>query len=129
MMLESACDTCESKSYKFEVESLGQLHQLDWRPVIRQILSDRRQDVPVGAMALRFHRGLADAVLKMASLFPEYPVVLCGGVFQNRVLVVRETYTNDGPPSHSSVHRAAITVDARTRSVYSKSCRRFRRIR
>ena len=36
---------------------------------------------------MRFHRSLATAVARVSEKFPNLPVVLSGGVFQNRILV------------------------------------------
>jgi hydrogenase maturation protein HypF len=38
-------------------------------------------------MAMRFHRGLANAIFNFCRCYSALPVVLGGGVFQNRVLV------------------------------------------
>ena len=35
---------------------------------------------------MRFHRGLARGVVEAVRRFPSHPVILTGGVFQNRVL-------------------------------------------
>ena len=45
------------------------------------------RSVPAGKVAMRFHRGLAKAVTEMIERIPDVPIVLSGGVFQNRVLV------------------------------------------
>ena len=99
MRLESACDQKEPGAYRFEVQNSEPL-QLDWRPVIRQILSDRRQGVFPGMMAMRFHRGLAKLIIDVAGRFPNLPVVLGGGVFQNQILVelVASLWPGDRPP-------------------------------
>ena len=49
-------------------------------------------------MAMRFHRSLANAVIKMIQHIPRLPVVLSGGVFQNRVLV--ELIVDSMPEDH-----------------------------
>jgi hydrogenase maturation protein HypF len=63
------------------------MKELDWRPLVRQVLRDRAAGVSPGAMAMRFHRGLAAAIFQACRAYPTLPVVLGGGVFQNRVLV------------------------------------------
>jgi hydrogenase maturation protein HypF len=60
--------------------------QVDWRPMIRRLIADHAGGTSIGAMAMRFHRGLAEAVGSMVRRFADVPVVLSGGVFQNRVL-------------------------------------------
>lgn len=86
MMLEAACDGTDKGRYQIAIRR-GNTITLDWRPLIRQLLADRDAGVTVGAMAMRFHRGLADVIIEVASCHPTLPVVLGGGVFQNRVLV------------------------------------------
>ena len=50
---------------------------------------------------MRFHRGLADGIRQLATQYPELPVVLCGGVFQNRVLVELVAETLEGKRADS----------------------------
>lgn len=86
MCLESRCDTSHLDAYSFEVGREAPF-QVDWRPVLRQVVADRVAGVPSGAMAMRFHRGLAAAIIDVCRHWPDLPVVLGGGVFQNRILV------------------------------------------
>lgn len=86
MLLESACDL--SARGEYEITTAGSaMEQLDWRPLVRQILSERAAGVSPGVMAMRFHRGLARAIHELCRAHSPLPVVLGGGVFQNRVLV------------------------------------------
>ena len=86
MCLEAACDIGEDGRYSFAIGPTGPIG-LDWRPVFREIISDLRSGTPPGAVAMRFHRGLAAAIQSVCNRWPTLPVVLGGGVFQNRVLV------------------------------------------
>jgi hydrogenase maturation protein HypF len=45
-----------------------------------------RAGVPPGVMAMRFHRTMAEGVVKVVRRYREHPIVLTGGVFQNRLL-------------------------------------------
>jgi hydrogenase maturation protein HypF len=85
MMLESACDDRENDLYRFDVCE-GPVLTLDWSPMIREVLADRDRREEPGRMAMRFHRGLAEGISRMCEPFPGLPVVLAGGVFQNRLL-------------------------------------------
>jgi hydrogenase maturation protein HypF len=85
MWLESACDPCADGEYDFLQREAG-ITELDWRPMIRQLLGDRADGVSPGTMAMRFHRGLAAATVAFVRKFAPLPVVLAGGTFQNRVL-------------------------------------------
>ncbi len=96
MFLEAACDFSTAGAYDFLIDR-NRPAQIDWRPVFRAIVSDRRAKAPDGIMAMKFHRGLAQLIISVAQRFPELPVVLGGGVFQNRVLVelVAENWPRD----------------------------------
>jgi hydrogenase maturation protein HypF len=85
MLLESACDWSAVGRYDLTIDNT-QPRQLDWRPLVEQILMDRANGVSTGTMAMRFHRGLAMAIVEFCSSYRELPVVLGGGVFQNKVL-------------------------------------------
>ncbi|QDU10737.1 carbamoyltransferase HypF [Gimesia aquarii] len=86
MSLEAVCDQSEPGCYEIPLQGSKPI-QLDWRPLISQILKDRDASVPPAVMAMRFHRGLARAVAQLCYQFAPLPVVLGGGVFQNRCLV------------------------------------------
>lgn len=85
MLLESACDPSEEGRYAVPIRG-RELLELDWRPMICEILADLDAAVPPPAIAMRFHRGLAAAAAAVARRFAPLPVVLCGGSFQNRLL-------------------------------------------
>jgi len=87
MLLESRVSEEEFGEYDFDIITNDRMIELDWRPVIRQLVSDYEQGVPRSLMASRFHRGFASGIFRVCEYFPEYPVVLAGGCFQNRVLV------------------------------------------
>ena len=86
MLLEAACDESVAGTYPFPLRA-GEPTELDWRPLITEIMSDQRAGVAPGAIAMRFHRAAADAIFVVCAEHAEFPVVLGGGVFQNRVLV------------------------------------------
>lgn len=93
MRLEAACDPSANGEYAWHIEP-GDPVQLDWRPALRALLADRMRGVAPGVMSERFHRGVASTMidvvggLSQTSEIPSRaPVVLSGGVFQNRRLV------------------------------------------
>jgi hydrogenase maturation protein HypF len=86
MLLEAACDETDSNAYELVLTNDSPF-QLDWRPLIRQLVDDRRRGVAGGKIAMRFHRGLARSVINVIERFADLPIVLTGGVFQNRRLV------------------------------------------
>jgi hydrogenase maturation protein HypF len=86
MRLESICSPEASGSYHF---SFGEEtpFELDWRPLIQELVADLASDLRVGAIAMKFHRAIAECIAMLGLRFPELPIVLAGGVFQNRTLV------------------------------------------
>lgn len=62
---------------------------LDWEPLIRGILCDARENVPVARIATTFHNALVEGIVAVARRVEEERVVLTGGCFQNRYLTER----------------------------------------
>jgi len=60
--------------------------RIDWRPVVQQIVAAIQQGRPVSEIALQFHASVANLVAAVAMRWPDYPIVLAGGCFQNRTL-------------------------------------------
>ena len=86
MLLEGVCDAAAPGCYTLPATD-GLPGELDWRPLVVELLADRAAGVSPGTMAIRFHRALAQAAIGISRRFPGHPMVLAGGVFQNRVLV------------------------------------------
>lgn len=91
-LLESACDSEADVGYDIPLAddfppADGRATQLDWRPMIVAILDDLASGIRPGMIASRFHRGLARAIHEISRRFADFPLVLAGGCFQNRVLV------------------------------------------
>jgi hydrogenase maturation protein HypF len=95
MLLEGACDRSAEGRYELPY-SPGEPGLLDWRPLVRGVLDDRRAGISPPAIAMRFHRALAGGVASVAKQFPRLPIVLGGGCFTNRVLteLVTEVLTS-----------------------------------
>ncbi len=73
-------------AYRISIED-RQPAQLDWRPLVQNVLRDRAQGTATSCMAMRFHLALAQAIVQFCDRYPNLPVAIGGGVFQNRVLV------------------------------------------
>jgi len=97
-LLESCCDTDATGVYPLPIcapetisftngRSLPIPNYLDWRPMIRAILVDMEREVPTSTIAMRFHRTLAFTIRQISEWNDTLPVVLGGGVFQNKILV------------------------------------------
>jgi len=92
MALEASTTQGLDECYDFEIiEDEGQL--LDLRPMIRQIVTDIRQQTPVENISAKFHNGLAAGLLALAKKARKTTgldkVALSGGVFCNRYLANR----------------------------------------
>jgi hydrogenase maturation protein HypF len=61
--------------------------QVDWRPVVDELLRDLSRDVEVGTIAARVHAACVEAMVVVARRVGVETVALSGGCFQNRILV------------------------------------------
>jgi hydrogenase maturation protein HypF len=59
---------------------------LNWTPMVQALLADLQGGVPVSDISAKFHRGLVDAIVRVAQRVGEPRVALSGGCFQNRYL-------------------------------------------
>ncbi|MDX7923886.1 carbamoyltransferase HypF [Aeromonas media] len=60
---------------------------IEWAKLINTLVSERRKGTATASLAAGFIRAISNLVVTLAERFPGYPVVLGGGVFQNRVLM------------------------------------------
>jgi hydrogenase maturation protein HypF len=90
MLFEAAIDRAEDGAYPFAIRGEAGLQMVDPAAVWPALLADVAREVPVGAIAARFHRGLAEAVVTLASQLCRAhdirAVALSGGCFQNATL-------------------------------------------
>lgn len=63
------------------------------RSIIQYVINDHLARVPVGQIAARFHRTLADLIRLLVQNFPVQRIACSGGVFQNGLLLdmIRDT--------------------------------------
>jgi hydrogenase maturation protein HypF len=91
--LEARCDPAEHGAHPLPLLEHDGVLVLDARPTIRAVAADLAAGVPAARVATRFHHGLADATAaacaRIALARGGAPVVLSGGVFQNRRLLER----------------------------------------
>lgn len=85
--LENQVDPTEKQAYKFTLKQDETILEIDYRPVIKDILADREKNIPVPKIAAKFHQALAQVVKEIASFYPKENIVLSGGCFQNLTLV------------------------------------------
>ena len=62
---------------------------VDWAPMVGQIIEDLQRRVPAATIAARFHNGLVQAIVAVASRIGHEQVALTGGCFQNALLLER----------------------------------------
>jgi hydrogenase maturation protein HypF len=60
---------------------------IDWEPLLRAILQNVRDAIPLARISAKFHNALVEVILEVARRGPEKRIVLTGGCFQNRYLL------------------------------------------
>jgi len=88
MLLQALAEQVDhdESSYPFAITSQSPAI-IDWEPVFRAMLADRDKGVEIAVIAARFHQSLVNMMIDAAKLFPDLPVVLGGGCFQNAWLL------------------------------------------
>lgn len=87
--LEQSIDPAEAEAppYPFELQRQEAPWQVDLRPMVRGLVGDLAAGPRPGHLAARFHNTIIAATVALldqaAALYPELPVVLTGGCFQN----------------------------------------------
>jgi hydrogenase maturation protein HypF len=83
----TASGASAGRDYPFPVEEREGVLVADWAPLVRAILDDVRDGVPMAAIAAGFHAGLGRLIADVAGRLKAPRVVLTGGCFQNRLLL------------------------------------------
>ena len=87
MELEFSIDGFETdEAYDFDLQTGG---VIDWEPMIREIIADRKKDFAIREIAAKFHNTLVETIVRVARLTKENSVALSGGCFQNKYLLER----------------------------------------
>lgn len=63
-----------------------ELWLMDWRPMLMQIIEDKKNAVAVSVIARAFHDALAQCIVDLAQMAHHDRVLLTGGVMQNKLL-------------------------------------------
>jgi len=95
MALEFIASEAENGTYPIEVRSVadgGEILELDWEPLIREVIEDSQRGIDAGIIGARFHNTLVEAIVAVAQEVGEPRVVLTGGCFQNRLLTERAAH-------------------------------------
>lgn len=59
---------------------------IDWLPILKELIADRRVGMPIGGISAKFHNAMANTIVAMAKIAKLPNVILSGGCFQNRYL-------------------------------------------
>ena len=87
LRMESLCKFSKTKeSYSYKIKD----GVIDWREMVREIL----QEENASEISLKFINTVLEIILEISAKYPDLPVILSGGVFQNATLVskVGETF-------------------------------------
>jgi hydrogenase maturation protein HypF len=87
--LEARADPEVVECYPVALEAHRGVPAWDWRPMVRELLADRKRGVSVSVRAGRFHNTVAAWATLVLAGQPETDVVLSGGCFQNALLAER----------------------------------------
>ncbi|MEZ6101607.1 MAG: carbamoyltransferase HypF [Pirellulaceae bacterium] len=121
MELESAALTAEhhkATNYAIEIDEDARRHTmlLEWQPLLSQLCHDVQRKVSPSAIALGFHRAVANATVevcrRIASSSGLQTVALSGGVFQNLLLTENITRQLAISGFHVLTHRLVPPNDA-----------------
>jgi hydrogenase maturation protein HypF len=89
--LEGLADPEVRECYHYRIDDTGEGVILDYEELLRAILDDLRQQVPVGVISARFHQSIVEATAACVCRIHEttglQDVVLSGGVFENGYLL------------------------------------------
>ena len=76
-------------AYQFDLNQGADGRGIDWAQMVRGIVRDVHDAVPVGVIAAKFHNTLVEMMVRVALACGEEKIVLSGGCFQNRYLTER----------------------------------------
>ncbi len=82
-LAESSSD---SAAYTMHLEQ-KEILELNWEPLVQELLADVKAEAAMECMARRFHNGLAQGIVQVALHANRRRVGLCGGCFQNVYLL------------------------------------------
>ncbi len=86
MRLESIMDPSCNNKYSFEIKK-----EISFKPMIHEIISDLKNNIPAAEISAKFHHTIIDVNLTIAKKIREdtgiKKVMLSGGSFQNRFLL------------------------------------------
>lgn len=90
MALEFAITPSEA-CYSLDVIP-GNPIQLNWEPLIRELLVDLEMGQLISCISAKFHNTIVEGLLAIAQKFLDIPIILTGGCFQNKDLLERSIF-------------------------------------
>ena len=100
----------EHSAEAYRIENHGRVG--DWQPLVEAILLDRRANIDVARISVRFHNALANWIVEVARETGTRDVVLSGGVFQNAYLAERASKLLEEAGFHVFTHHQVPANDA-----------------
>lgn len=92
--LEAAAADTTAEAYTLTLSNERPL-QIDWQPLLLQILDDIENERPVADIAAAFHSSIVEVFVAIAAAVESEQVVLNGGCFYNRRLLSETTQALD----------------------------------
>lgn len=93
--LEMLADLSTEKIYPYEIKENNGIFKIDFRDMIKQIVSDRTSERPASEVAGKFHNTVIDFLFSTIQKISEKTglktVALTGGVFQN-IIILNQLY-------------------------------------
>jgi hydrogenase maturation protein HypF len=74
---------------KSQIENRKSLLEVDWRPIIVEIVGDVQRGVKTSLISAKFHNTLVEVIVQVAKQIGQQRIVLTGGCFQNKYLTER----------------------------------------
>jgi hydrogenase maturation protein HypF len=91
--LEMLAEVDERGAYDWELTDVNGALEIGAGPVIREVVADVRDGIPIGVIAARFHNGVAQMVATVCERLRNQTglngVALSGGVWQNMTLLAK----------------------------------------
>ncbi len=83
LLLEALYDKNMTEAYEFDIFN----GQIDMQPMLGQLLKNQQQGIDSPVMVSRFLNMLVNLIEQLAEQYAHLPVVVTGGVFQNKILL------------------------------------------
>jgi hydrogenase maturation protein HypF len=86
LLEECALSAADSRHYRGVWRTSPNRLIWDWEPVVTGAINDLQRGIPRSSIARAVHDSWTDACVEISRRWPDRPVILAGGAFQNRIL-------------------------------------------